>query len=101
HQDSSDFRAAQFWLDRALEWSHAAGDHELATYVLARKSQLAGDMRDAAAAGMARRGSRLQATAATYGAHGYALNGQTVACLRAIDGAREMAADLEDDPASP
>ena len=109
HQDSSDFRAAQFWLDRALEWSHAAGDHELATYVMARKSQLAGDMRDAAGAvdlaaaagGMARRGSKLQATAATYGAHGYALNGQTVACLRAIDGAREMAADLDDDPASP
>ena len=108
HQDCSDFRAAQFWLDRALEWSQAAGDRELATYVMARKSQLAGDMRDtvgaidlaAAASGMARRGSRLQATAATYGAHGYALDGQAAACLRAIDGARELAADLDDDPGS-
>ncbi len=109
HQDSSDFRGAQFWLDRALEWSHGAGDHELATYVMVRKSQLAGDMRDGtsatdiaeAASNMARRGSRLEATAATYGAHGYALSGENTACLRAIDNAREMANRLNDDPESP
>jgi tetratricopeptide (TPR) repeat protein len=109
HQDSSDFRAAQFWLDRALEWSHAAGDGEMATYVMARKSQLAGDMGSAAeaidladAAGtMARSGSRLRATAATYGAHGYALGGQATPCLRAIDGARELADRLDDDPKCP
>ena len=109
HQDARDFQAAGFWLDRALEWSHAAADREMATYVMARKSQLAGDMCDAvgaidlaaAAAGMARKGSRLKATAATYGAHGYALAGQRTACLRAIDGAREMAGRLDDNPESP
>jgi tetratricopeptide (TPR) repeat protein len=109
HQDARDFQAAGFWLDRALEWSHAAADREMATYVMARKSQLAGDMSDAtsaidlagAAGGMARKGSRLKATAATYGAHGYALAGQRTACLRAIDGAREMAGRLDDNPESP
>jgi hypothetical protein len=109
HQDARDFQAAGFWLDRALEWSHAAADREMATYVMARKSQLAGDMCDAtsaidlaiAAGGMARKGSRLKATAATYGAHGYALAGQHTACLGAIDGAREMAGRLDDNPESP
>ena len=109
HQDARDFQAAGFWLDRALEWSHAATDREMATYVMARKSQLAGDMCDAtsaidladAAATMSRKGSRLKATAATYGAHGYALAGQRTACLRAIDGARELAGRLDDNPESP
>jgi tetratricopeptide (TPR) repeat protein len=109
HQDARDFQAAGFWLDRALEWSHAATDRDMATYVMARKSQLAGDMCDAAnavdlanaASGMARKGSRLKATAATYGAHGYALAGQHTACFRAIDGAREMTGRLDDNPESP
>jgi tetratricopeptide (TPR) repeat protein len=109
HQDARDFHVAGYWLDRALEWSHAAADREMATYVMARKSQLAGDMRDptnaidlaGAAGSMARKASRLRATAATYGAHGYALAGQRTACLRAIDGAREMAGRLDTDPASP
>ena len=109
HQDARDFQAAGFWLDRALEWSHAAADREMATYVMARKSQLAGDMRDGtsavdlagAAGSMARKASRLKATAAAYGAHGYALSGQRTACLRAIDAAREIAGRLEDNPGSP
>jgi tetratricopeptide (TPR) repeat protein len=99
HQDARDFPAAGFWLDRALDWSHAAADREMATYVMARKSQLAGDMRDPAnaidladaATSMAGKRSRLRAVAATYGAHGYALAGQHTACLRAIDSAREIA----------
>ena len=109
HQDARDFQAAGFWLDRALEWSHAAADREMATYIMARKSQLAGDMHDgtsaidlaSAAGSMARKGSRLKATAATYGAHGYALSGQRSACLRAIDGAREMAGRVDNNPGSP
>jgi tetratricopeptide (TPR) repeat protein len=103
-QDSRDFRAAQYWLDRSLEWSCAGGDRELSTYVMARKSQLAGDMSDAvsavdladAAAGMARKRSRLKATAAVYGAHGYALAGQRSNCLRAIDRGRAIAESLDD-----
>jgi tetratricopeptide (TPR) repeat protein len=109
HQDARDFGSARFWLDRALEWSQMAADREFSTYVMARKSQLAGDMNEAAdavdlaaAAGrMARKGSRLQATAATYGAHGHALAGQHTACLRVIDGAREMADNADCVPSSP
>jgi len=105
HQDARDFQGARFWLDRALEWSHAATDHELATYVIVRKSQLAGDMGDAgdaidlaaAASNMAAKGSRLQATAATYGAHGHALTGDQATALRSIDVAREMAASARTD----
>lgn len=42
-QDLADFGQAGRWLDRALEWAHAAGDRDMATYILARKSQLAGE----------------------------------------------------------
>jgi transcriptional regulator with XRE-family HTH domain/tetratricopeptide (TPR) repeat protein len=104
HQDSGDFRHAQYWLDRALEWAHAVEDREMAVYVMARKSQLAGDMHDPvsavdladAAAAMAVRDSRLQATARTYEAHGHALGGGNAACLRALDEARSLAGELED-----
>jgi tetratricopeptide (TPR) repeat protein len=108
HQDARDFGGAQFWLDRALEWSQMAADHEFATYVMVRKSQLAGDMSDAASAvdlanaagALSRKRSRLKATAATYGAHGYALAGERAESLRAIDCAREIAGHLDQDPAS-
>jgi len=104
HQDSRDFPGARYWLDRSLEWSHAGADRELATYVMARKSQLAGDMAvgadaidlAAAAARMARPRSRLRATASVYGAHGYALAGQRSECLRAIDQAQQAAGSLDD-----
>jgi hypothetical protein len=97
HQEAGDFQRAQFWLDRALEWVHATGDQEMATFVMARKSQLAGDMRDRsgavdlaeAAAAMARDRSRLQATAATCEAYGHALAGQGTASLRALDHAHD------------
>jgi tetratricopeptide (TPR) repeat protein len=105
HQDSGDFRSAQYWLDRALEWTHAVEDREMAVYVMARKSQLAGDMHDPvsaidladAAATMAVPGSRLQATARTYEAHGHALGGQSAASLLALDEARSLIGKLEDE----
>jgi tetratricopeptide (TPR) repeat protein len=104
HQDSRDFNAARHWLDRSLEWSCAAEDRDLSTFVMARKSQLAGDMSAAAdaidlaeAAGrMARKRSRLKATAAVYGAHGYALADQKSECLRTIEQAQETATSLDD-----
>ena len=103
HQDSGDFRRAQYWLDRSLEWAHAVEDREMAVYVMARKSQLAGDMHDPvsavdladAAATMAVPGSRLQATARTYEAHGHALGGGSTASLRALDEARGLIGELE------
>ena len=108
HQDLGDFGQARHWLDRALELSHAAGDQEMATYILARKSQLAGDMHDGtgsvdlavAARNMARPRSRLAAVAPTYAAHGHALLGEESETLRALDDAGAGLSDLDDDPSS-
>jgi transcriptional regulator with XRE-family HTH domain len=105
HQDGGDFTASQFWMDRALEWAHLAGDQDSVTFVLARKSQLAGDMRDPveavdvaeAAMQLARPRSRLGAVAATYAAHGYALRGDRSACDRLYDQARAMLHQVEND----
>lgn len=40
YQDLGDFDSAQFWLDRAFQWSHTVGDGDLTSYVMARKAQL-------------------------------------------------------------
>ena len=47
NQDLVDFATAWAWTDRALDLAHLADDVELVSNVLARKSQLAGDMGDA------------------------------------------------------
>ncbi|MFI1183378.1 helix-turn-helix domain-containing protein [Streptomyces sp. NPDC020799] len=98
HQDAGDHRAAQYWTDRALQWSHMAGDPDLTVFILARKSQMAGDVRDPveavdvaeAAEESARPGTRLAAVAATYAAHGHALRGDAQESMRAYDHAREL-----------
>ncbi|MGI5469645.1 helix-turn-helix domain-containing protein [Streptomyces sp. CA-132043] len=108
YQDLGDFRAAEHWLREALEASHMSGDPELTTYILARRSQLAGDMRDPieavdvaeAAEDLATPGSRLAAVAATYGAHGQALRKDETATLRAYEHARELQATMDPDPRS-
>jgi tetratricopeptide (TPR) repeat protein/transcriptional regulator with XRE-family HTH domain len=104
HQDAGDWSQAQHWLDRALDWSHAVDDREMAAYVMARKSQLAGDMRDHetaidladAAIAMALPGSRLQAAAHTYKAHGLALAHEPKGAALALDAAHAIAADRAD-----
>lgn len=108
-QDSADFRAAQYWLDRSLEWAHMAADEQWAAYTLARKSQLAGDMHDPAsavdlaeaAARLAGDGTRLRAAGAAYQAHGHALAGDPDACLRILDEAHEIAAAPDEEPGAP
>ncbi|WP_277816915.1 helix-turn-helix transcriptional regulator [Streptomyces sp. CT34] len=108
HQDAGDHRAAQYWTDRALQWSHGAGDPDLTVYILARKSQLAGDMKDPveavdvaeAAEGTARPGTRLAAVAATYAAHGYALRGESTETLQAYDHAQDLLHDINPDSSS-
>lgn len=85
YQDLGNNQQAQFWLDRAFQWSHTVGDVDLTSYVMARKAQLAGDMADLtdvvdlaeAAQRMARPRSRLAAVARTYEAYGHALRGST------------------------
>ncbi|MET9860606.1 helix-turn-helix transcriptional regulator [Streptomyces smyrnaeus] len=109
HQDTRNFRAAQHWMREALEVSHLTGDPQLTTFILARRSQLAGDMHDpidaldvAEAAEMhATPGSRLEAVAATYGAHAHALRGDPDACKRAYEHAHELREAMDPDPDSP
>ncbi|WP_327359792.1 helix-turn-helix transcriptional regulator [Streptomyces sp. NBC_01304] len=108
HQDAGDFRAAQYWTDRALEWSYSSGDPDLTVYVLARKAQLAGDMGDPmlaidngeAARAMARPDTKLPAVAAVYSAHGFALQKNAAAAHRAYDEALELISSRDLDPAS-
>ncbi|MEU6664253.1 helix-turn-helix transcriptional regulator [Streptomyces sp. NPDC046821] len=93
YQDLGDFDSAQFWLDRAFQWSHTVGDGDLTSYVMARKAQLAGESRDLvdvvdlaeAAQRMARPRSRLAAVARTYESYGHALRGESTDSERAID----------------
>ncbi|KJY36253.1 DNA-binding protein [Streptomyces katrae] len=109
YQDLGDFRAAQHWMREALEASHMAGDDELTTYILARRSQLAGDMNDPieavdvaeAAEDRAVPRSRLAAVAATYGAHGHALRNDPLSAQRAYEHALELHAIMDPDPSSP
>ena len=106
HQDIGDLTAARFWLDRALESAHAAGDSEFAAFVLARKSQLAGDMTDPAgaldfaeaAARAADAHPRLAGAALTYAAHGHALEGMRAESMRVLDRARDYAAHGGESP---
>ncbi|MGG8318095.1 helix-turn-helix domain-containing protein [Streptomyces lividans] len=96
YQDMGDFDSAEFWLDRAFQWSHTVGDGDLTSYVMARKAQLAGEKRDLvdvvdlaeAAQRMARPRSRLAAVARTYESYGHALRGEGTDSERAIDDVR-------------
>ncbi|NUP33062.1 MAG: helix-turn-helix domain-containing protein [Streptomycetaceae bacterium] len=104
-QDAGDHRAAEYWTDRALAWSHAVENRELVAYIMVRKAQLAGDMRDPveavdladAARSLAPPGSRLSVMGSVYGAHGHALNGDRTACDRAYDTALTLVSDLRED----
>jgi tetratricopeptide (TPR) repeat protein len=96
YQDLGDFSSAEFWLDRAFQWSHTVGDADLTSYVMARKAQLAGEKRDLvdvvdlaeAAQRMARPRSRLAAVARTYESYGHALRGSDSDSERAIEDVR-------------
>lgn len=104
-QDAGDHRAAEYWTDRALAWSHAVGNPELVAYVMVRKAQLAGDMGDSveavdlatAAQALAPPRSRLAAMSAMYGAHGHALGGDRSACDRGYDTVLNLVSDVRDD----
>ena len=109
NQDTRNFRAAKHWIREALEISHLTGDAQLTTFILARSSQLAGDMHEPidaldvaeAAERNATPGSRLAAVAATYGAHAHALQGDADACKRAYEHAHHLRQAMDPDPASP
>ncbi|MDT3397784.1 helix-turn-helix transcriptional regulator [Streptomyces sp. B1866] len=102
HQDAGDQRAAQYWTDRALDWSHASGGQETIVYIMIRKAQLAGDRRDPAdavdlaeaAQNMALPRGRLSAMSSLSSAHGHALSGDAAACRRTYDRVVGMMDDL-------
>jgi transcriptional regulator with XRE-family HTH domain/tetratricopeptide (TPR) repeat protein len=108
HQDHGDHDEAQYWTNRALEWSHGTGDPDLTVFILARGAQLAGDAGDPmrvldlaeAAENMARPHSRLAVVAATFAGHGYALQGDLDGTRRAYDHARELLANVDPDDQS-
>jgi transcriptional regulator with XRE-family HTH domain/tetratricopeptide (TPR) repeat protein len=108
HQDHGDHAGADYWTNRALEWSQGAQDADLTVFILARGAQLAGDMADPvrtldlaeAAESMARPGSRLAVVAATFAGHGYALHGDLDGTRRAYDHARGLLAVVDDDDRS-
>jgi tetratricopeptide (TPR) repeat protein len=111
YQDSGDFQASQYWMATALESAHLAEDQDSVVFVLARKSQLTGDMHEGAEAveiaeaamKLARRRSRLWAVAATYAAHGYALCRDRASCDRLYDQALSSLdqAERDDSPWEP
>nr|WP_055505004.1 hypothetical protein [Nonomuraea pusilla] len=81
----------------------------MTAYIMARKSQLAGDIGDPvaavdmaeAASNLARPGSRLQALAPTYACHGHALQHEDDAARRELDRAHELLLQATSDQASP
>ncbi|MFE2104554.1 helix-turn-helix transcriptional regulator [Kitasatospora sp. NPDC059463] len=98
YHDSGDHRAAQYWADRAVDWASASGDQDLTAYIMARKSQLAGDMQDsieaidlaASAQRLAGSRSRLSAMGAVYEAHGHALLGDERTAQHTFDQALSL-----------
>ncbi len=108
HQDHGDYEGAEYWTNRALEWSQGALDPDLTVFILARGSQLAGDMADPmrvldladAAENMARPHSRLAVVAATFAGHGYALQGDLDGTRRAYDHARTLLTNVDPDDQS-
>lgn len=107
NQDTGNHREAQYWLDRALDWSQMTEHSESVAFILARKSQVAGELNDATdavdVAEMAIRHAqarhwRSATVAATYAAHGYALQGDKSACQRGYDRAYELLTKVEPDP---
>lgn len=110
YQDSGDYHAAIYWSGRALEWSHMCNDQDSIAFILARRSQLAGDAGepteaiDAAEAAVntaPHKTSRVSAVAMTYAAHAHALSGDKASCERSYAMSQDLATRLEVDPTSP
>lgn len=108
-QDAANYAGANSWIDNAVDCARFTGDNQAVAFLLARKSQIAGDRRDGASAvalsqaaiELARHRTRAAVIAHTYQAHGHALLGDESACRRAFDTALDGIADLDEDPAFP
>jgi transcriptional regulator with XRE-family HTH domain len=96
-----DRNAGQFWIDRALEWSHETGDGLIVGYILARKAQRAIDEGDpSGAVSLARAAQRfditdrVRAAALQYEAIGHASMAEAAEFREAIDRAHILTDSL-------
>lgn len=109
HQDSGDFTAAEYWTDRAFQWSMASGDDAMSSYILNRKAHLSGDEGDggetvalaAAAIRTAPGDTPIAALANMRAAHGHALLGDHNATENAYNMALESVDSPDMDPDLP
>ena len=97
YQDYGDHAGAQEWLNVALNRAYLANDNGLTCFIMARHSQLAGDMgapqlaiESALAAINRAPDERLAAIAHTYAAHGYALQANAGQCERSYARAESL-----------
>ncbi|SCE28558.1 hypothetical protein GA0115246_113782 [Streptomyces sp. SolWspMP-sol7th] len=102
-QEDGDERAALWWTREAVDLAAAGGDRALAGYALVRRALVTLYREDAAeTVTLARRAQhsalppRIRGLAAQREAQGHALAGDSDACLRALDRARELLARGED-----
>ncbi|WP_307865533.1 helix-turn-helix domain-containing protein [Streptomyces montanisoli] len=107
-QESGDDQAAMWWTQRAVDLADAGGDRALAGYALVRRALVTLYQEDAAlTVALARRAQdsalspRIRGLAAQREAQGHALAGRYDACFRALERARPLLADQEDDAGAP
>lgn len=101
HEDAGQMPTATYWVGRAMEWAHEAGDELLLAWTLFRRSQHAAATGDAQATmslarAAGRGGDRLphpmRAAITQQEAHGHALAGEETASHRTLDTAHRWAA---------
>ena len=105
HQDCRNWDRAQYWTDRALEWSHRLGDPYYVAAALIRKAQIANDMGEGAEAvelaeaaeRAAPPSTRFGAVAAAFAGWGSALDGNSANSGRSFERARVLADNAVDD----
>ncbi|WP_239087064.1 XRE family transcriptional regulator [Catellatospora methionotrophica] len=106
YQDLGDVTAAKYWTDRAAQRAQAVGDHQLAAYLLVRRSNIAlldddaVDVIELAAAARRMAGPispKLAALATQQEARGWALRAEPDRFRRLIDSAADLLLDHSDE----
>jgi tetratricopeptide (TPR) repeat protein len=105
HEDMANMAGARYWTRQAMEWAIEGSDRQMVSWALFRRSQQAATDRDGAQVASLAAAARREAGAAPdpmmaailqQEAHAYALDGDELACHRALDQAHRRAA--ADDP---
>jgi transcriptional regulator with XRE-family HTH domain/tetratricopeptide (TPR) repeat protein len=105
HEDMADMAGARYWTRRAMEWATEGNDRHMVSWSLFRRSQQAAGGGDGAqVAGLAAAARReagalpgpMLAAILQQEAHAHALDGDELACHRALDQAHQTAAPTDD-----